>query len=95
MKKLFTRPIPVLLLLFVLLFCEKEFNGERPFVRLVTLPPTDLNEEGVTLNGEFLDLSGGEMSDYGFLIDSKKIESDVVKNPDILKFSLKAEATKV
>lgn len=95
MKKLFTRPIPVLLLLFVLLFCEKEFDGERPFVRLITLPPTDLNAEGVTLNGEFLDLSGGNVSDYGFLIDSKKISADIAINPDILKFSLKGEATKV
>jgi len=95
MKKLFTRPIPVLLLLFVLLFCEKEFDGERPFVRLITLPPTDLNAEGVTLNGEFLDLSGDIMSDYGFLIDAENIKPDVVKNPDILKFSLKTETPKL
>lgn len=95
MKKLFTRLVPALVVLFLLSFCAKEFNGERPFVRLFTLAPSDLNDSGVTLHGQILDLSGAKITDYGFIIDSKKIEPDVVKNPNALRFSLAQETAKV
>lgn len=95
MKKLLTRPISVLLMLFVLFFCEKEFDGERPFVRLITLKPSDLSESGITLHGEILDIGTEAISDYGFMIDSKKIDANIFKNPDILKFSLAGEPAKV
>lgn len=95
MKKLPTRPISVLLMLFVLFFCEKEFDAERPFVRLITLKPSDLSESGITLHGEILDIGTEAISDYGFMIDSKKIDANIFKNPDILKFSLAGEPAKV
>ena len=95
MKKLLTRPISVLLMLFVLFFCEKEFDGERPFVRLITLKPSDLSESGITLHGEILGINTEPISDYGFMIDSKKIDANIFKNPDILKFSLAGEPAKV
>ena len=89
MKKLFTQRMPFLfLLLFALWFCDKEFNGERPFVRLLTLEPTELDDSGVTLNGEFLNLGDRKVTDYGFFIDSNKIQTSVAKTPDIFKYTL-------
>lgn len=96
MKKALIQPFPLfLLLLLALWFCDKEFNGERPFARLLTHQPSDLNDAGVTLNAEFLDLSGDRISDFGFYIDSNNIGPIIAKNPDILKYSLQNEGAKV
>lgn len=95
MKKVLYYLFSALFILSTLLFCNKEFNAERPFVRLLTLKPTNLDKSGITLNGEFLDLNDQVISDYGFLVDAKKISAESATNPDVLKFSLKGEAAKV
>lgn len=95
MKKPLIHLGSTLFFLFLLSFCAKEFDGKRPFVRLLTLAPSDLNDSGITLHGQILDLSGVAVTDYGFIIDSRKIDPDIVKNPDALRFSLAQEAAKV
>lgn len=96
MKKLFSQPIPLLfLLLFALWFCDKEYNAERPFIRLLTLQPTNLNESGVTLNAEFLDLSGENVTSFGFFVDSNRILSNIGQNPNVLKYVVTSEPAKV
>jgi len=59
--------LPALILLLVILTCNKDEYGSRDFPRLITLEASNFSEHGITFNAEIFVRGNHEILRYGFV----------------------------